>query len=123
MLSQPATTEGLGSDDVDSVSDELHRLLAVLHGVPTDADYAMELIAQRVAGGQEIKPLNRKQKIVKVDVGGSPDVLSRDLNEDGKSRGTFKQGVSALKTVADAGYQAIGGQRVSMSSWNCARGA
>ena len=74
----------------------------------------MELIAQRVARGQDIKPLNRKRK--NADVGGSPDMPSRDPNEDGKPKGFLKQGVSVLKTVADTGYQAIGGQRVSVSS-------
>ena len=75
----------------------------------------MELIAQRVARGQDIKPLNRKRKNT-VDVGGSPDMLSRDPNEDGKPKGFLKQSVSVLKTVADTGYQAVGGQRVSASS-------
>ena len=84
----------------------------LLHGVPTDADYAMELIAQRVARGQEIKPLNRKRKNPKIDVDGPPDMLSRDLDE--KPKGFLKQGVSVLRTVADTGYQAIGGQRVSV---------
>lgn len=93
----------------------LSRLLALLHGVPTDADYAMELIAQRVARGQDIKPLNRKRKNVPIDVDGSPDTLSSDPNEDGKQKGFLKQGVSVLKTVADTGYNAIGGQRVSAS--------
>lgn len=76
----------------------------------------MELIAQRVARGQEIKPLNRKRKNTQVDIGDSPDMLSRDPNEDGKPKGFLKQGVSVLKTVADTGYQAIGGQRVSVFS-------
>lgn len=92
----------------------LHRLMVLMHNVPTDADYAMELIAQRVARGQEIKPLSRKRKNAKkVDVNGSPDVPSRDVNDDGKAKGFLKQSVSALKTVADTGYQAIGGQQVS----------
>ena len=92
------------------------RLLVLLHNVPTDADYAMELIAQRVARGQEIKPPNRKRKIAKKpDANGPSDVPSRDPNEGGKSNGLFKQGVSVLKTVADTGYQAVGGQRVSAS--------
>lgn len=77
----------------------------------------MELIAQRVARGQEIKPLNRKWKDAKkADVDGSSDIPSRDPNEDGKSKGFLKQGVSVLKTVADTGYHAIGGQQVSTSS-------
>ena len=76
----------------------------------------MELIAQRVARGQDIKPLNRKRKNALTEVGGSPEILSRDPNEDGKPKGFLKQGVSVLKTVADTGYQAIGGQRVSVSS-------
>jgi len=76
----------------------------------------MELIAQRVDRGQDIKPLNRKRKNAPIDVGGSPDMLSRDPKEDGKPKGFLKQGVSVLKTVADTGYQAVGGQRVSASS-------
>jgi hypothetical protein len=76
----------------------------------------MELIAQRVARGQEIKPLNRKRKNAKADTNNSQDTPSNDPNEDGKSKGFLKQGVSVLKTVADTGYQAIGGQRVSASS-------
>ena len=85
-----------------------------MHNVPTDADYAMELIAQRVARGQEIKPLSRKRKNAKkVDVDGSPDAPYHDVNEDSKTKGFLKQGVSVLKTVADTGYQAIGGQQVS----------
>jgi hypothetical protein len=81
----------------------------------------MELIAQRVAKGQEIKPLNRKRKTAKKsDASGSPDVPS----EDGKPGGLLKQGASVLKAVADTGYQAIGGQRVSASpSYNPAQGA
>lgn len=94
-----------------------------MHNVPTDADYAMELIAQRVAKGQEIKPLNRTRKNAKADVGDSPEMLSRDLNEDGKPKGFLKQGVSVLKTVADTGYQAVGGQRVSAPNRNLVREA
>ena len=76
---------------------------------PTDTDYAMELIAQRVARGQEVKPLHRKRKHAKkADVSGPADMHSRDLNEDEKS-GFIKHGASLLKT----GYQAIGGQQVS----------
>lgn len=90
--------------------------MALVHNVPTDADYAMELIAQRVASGQEIKPLNRKGKNPKkTDTNRSPDIHSHDLEEDGKPKGLFRQGVSVLKTVADTGYQAIGGQQVSGS--------
>lgn len=88
------------------------------HNVPTDADYAMELISQRVAKGQEIKPLNRKRKNTKkADANDSLDIPSRDPDEDVKPKGfgKLKQGVSVLKTVADTGYQAIGGQRVSVS--------
>lgn len=93
--------------------------------MPTDADYAMELIARRVAMGQEIKPLARKRKNAKkVDVAGSPDVPSRDPNEDVKAKGFLMQGVSALKTVAGTGYQAIGGQQVRVFSCeSLARGA
>lgn len=88
-----------------------------MHNVPTNADCAMELIAQRVARGQEIKPLNRRRKNVKnIDVNVSPDVPYRDVSEDGKAKGFLKQGVSVLKTVADTGYQAIGGQQVSIRS-------
>ncbi|KAF9654351.1 hypothetical protein BDM02DRAFT_138295 [Thelephora ganbajun] len=88
------------------------RLLMLTHNVPTDADYAMELIAQRVARGQEIKPLNRKRKHTKkFDADDSPDILSRDPDEDDKPKGFLKHSVSVLKTVADTGYQAIGGQR------------
>jgi len=93
----------------------LSRLLALTHYVPTDADYATELIAQRVARGQEIKPLDRRQKNAKkLDAGGSLDTLSGDPSEEDKPKGFLKQGVSALKTAADTGYQAIGGQRVSV---------
>ena len=100
----------------------LPRLLALAHTVPTDADYAMELIAQRVARGQEIKPLNRKRKAAKVpDAGGSPDTHSRSPSEVGKTSGFLKQSVSVLKTVADTGYQAIGGERVSASHCNLAQ--
>ena len=89
---------------------------------PTDADYAMELIAQRVARGQDVKPLNRKGKHAKKgDVNGAQDILSGDLDEDDKPKGFIKQGVSVLKNVADTGYQAIGGQRVSTSFVNLAR--
>jgi hypothetical protein len=73
----------------------------------------MELIAQRVARGQEVKPLNRKRKNPKVEANGSPDTLSLDPEEDSKPKGFLKQGVSVLKT----GYQAIGGQQVSVLSW------
>lgn len=74
----------------------------------------MELIAQRVAKGQEIKPLNRKRKTAKKpDADGPSDAPSHGSNEGGKSSGLLKQGVSVLKTVAGTGYQAIGGQRVS----------
>lgn len=99
--------------------------MALIHNVPTDADYAMELIAQRVARGQEVKPLNRKWKNTKkADTDGSPDTHTRDLNDDGKSKGFLKQGVSALKTAADTGYHAIGGQQVSwLPSRNLARAA
>ena len=99
--------------------------MALVHNIPTDADYAMELIAQRVARGQEIKPLNRKRKNAKkADTDGSPDIHSHDLNEDDKPKGFFKQSVSVLKTVADTGYQAIGGQQVSGSpSRNLAQAA
>ena len=77
----------------------------------------MELIAQRVAMGREIKPLNRKRKNAKkADVDGSPDMPSREPNEDVKPKGFLKQGVSVLKTAADTGYQAIGGQQVSAFS-------
>ena len=76
----------------------------------------MELIAQRVARGQEIKPLNRKRKNAKVDANGLPDTHTGDLDEDDKPKGFLKHGVSALRTVADTGYQAIGGQRVSVCS-------
>lgn len=94
----------------------LPRLLALLHNVPTDADYAMELIARRVASGQEIKPLSRQRKTAKKsDTDGSLDVPFHGPNESGKSTGLFKQGVSVLKAVADTGYQAIGGQQVSAS--------
>jgi len=87
-----------------------------MQDIPTDADYAMELIAQRVARGQDIKPLNRKQKNAKkVDIDGSPVMHSRDISEDGKTKGFLKQGVSVLKTVADTGYHAIGGHQVSES--------
>jgi len=88
------------------------RLLALLHNVPTDADYAMDLIAQRVARGEEIKPLNRKRKTAKKsDVNDTPGVSSDDPNEGAKPNGLLKQGVTVLKAVADTGYQAIGGQR------------
>lgn len=94
------------------------RLLALLHKVPTDADYAMELIAQRVAEGQEIKPLNRKRKTAKKsDVGDSTDMPSHGPNEGDRPDGLLKQGVSVLKAVADTGYQAIGGQQVSTSPY------
>lgn len=87
-----------------------------MESIPTDADYAMELIAQRVARGQEIKPLSRKQKNAKkVDTDGSPAMHSRDISEDGKTKGFLKQGVSVLKNVADTGYHAIGGHQVSES--------
>lgn len=89
------------------------RILALLNNVPTDADYATELIAQRVARGQEIKPLNRKRKAAKMsDINGPPDsIRSHDPDKDGKPSGFLRQGVSVLKTVADTGYQAIGGQK------------
>jgi len=87
-----------------------------MQNIPTDADYAMELIAQRVARGQEIKPLSRKRKNAKkVDTDGSPAMHSRDISEDGKTKGFFKQGASVLKNVADTGYHAIGGHQVSES--------
>ena len=92
-----------------------------MNNIPTDADYAMELIAQRVAKGQEVKPLNRTRKNAKTDVGNSPEMLSRDLNEDGKPKGFLKQGVSVLKTVADTGYQVVGGHRVSAPNRNLVR--
>lgn len=80
----------------------------------------MELIAQRVAMGQEIKPPNRKRKTAKkLDADGSPDIPSHSPSEGGKSNGLFKQSVSVLKAVADTGYQAIGGQRVSEYSYYC----
>jgi len=80
----------------------------------------MELIAQRVARGEEVKPLCRKRKNAKkVDANGLPDIHTGDLTEDDKPKGFLKQGVSVFKTVADiadTGYQAIGGQRVSVCS-------
>lgn len=83
----------------------------LIHCAPTDTDYAMDLIAQRVARGQEVKPLNRKRKYArKADANGPADTHTHDLNEDGKS-GFLKHGTSLLKT----GYQAIGGQQVSGS--------
>lgn len=91
------------------------RLLALLHNVPTDADYAMELISQRVAQGQEIKPLNRKRAAAKnPDTNDPSDVAARGPDEDGKSSRILKQGVSVLKTVADT----VGGQRVSPFSYH-----
>lgn len=91
------------------------------HCAPTDTDYAMELIAQRVARGQEVKPLNRRRKHArKADTNGPVDTHSHDLNEDGKP-GFFKHGASLLKTVADTGYQAIGGQQVSGSRDRCSQ--
>lgn len=76
----------------------------------------MELIAQRVARGQEIKPLNRKQKTARHSgVDGPEDLPSHGPNESIKTTGFLKQGVSVLKAVADTGYQAIGGQQVSAS--------
>lgn len=76
----------------------------------------MELIAQRVARGQEIKPLSRMQKHAKkADANSTLDTHSRDLNEDSKPKGFLKQGVSVLKTIADTGYQAIGGHQVNGS--------
>ena len=85
----------------------------------------MELIAQRVARGQEIKPLNRKRKTTKKsDPTSSQDVPSQGPSEGGKPDGLLKQGASVLKTVAGTGYQAIGGRRVSASpSYHPAGGA
>jgi hypothetical protein len=85
----------------------------LIYFAPTDTDYAMELIARRVARGQEVKPLNRKQKHPrKADANGPANTHSHDPNEDGKS-GFLKQGASFLKT----GYEAIGGQQVGGSPY------
>ena len=80
----------------------------------------MELIAQRVARGQDIKPLNRKRRTTKkLDASGSEDVTSQSPSEVGKPGGLLKQGASVLKTVASTGYQAIGGRQVSASPSYC----
>ena len=75
----------------------------------------MELIAQRVSRGQEINPLNRKRKPAKKpDSNSSPDMGSPEPGS--KLSGFLRQGVSVLKSAAGTGYQAIGGQHVSVLS-------
>jgi hypothetical protein len=64
----------------------LARLPPPLWNVPTDTDYAMELMAERVAKGLDVRPsskVRRKRRIAKGHKAGSPSASSLSLATPG----------------------------------------
>lgn len=91
----------------------------LLKDVPTDADYAMDLISQRIARGQDIKPLRRRLR----DEAPSPSSMSVDsfeafVEEKGpaKPKTKLKKGVAMMTTLAAEGAKMVTGEPVSFPS-------
>lgn len=97
------------------------RLPPAFNDIPTDADYAMELISQRIASGQDVKPSTLKKprkrnlpQTQNVEASGNDAIISENEPQsiDWKKWGDR---AASWKTLVDGGVQLLTGIGVRLS--------
>jgi hypothetical protein len=84
----------------------------------------MELIARRIASGQEIKPLrrNRRPAATSPSLRGDPFESNKAVDEDNgpdqKTKKKFKKGVGIVTALASEGAKMVGGEQASLIELN-----
>lgn len=89
--------------------EDRERLPPLFHNAPTDAEYAMELISQRVARGEPVRPARPSKK------NKAPEDSAK--RKDGDKQGSSEKEVNQSKSRQEFDWRGLGAKAQAMQKW------